>query len=252
AIGEMKRYIIHREYPRINPDEVQIILVEGSDRLLQVMSPSASRHALEYLKSLMVDVHLQRRMQSYEDNVLTFSDGTKIYSEMVIWTAGVTGVTFEFKGASPEMGPGHRFVVDEFNRAQGIDDLFIIGDISYHADDAYPHGCPQLAQVAIQQARTLAKNLNDGEFKTPFRYKDKGSMATVGRNRAVADLNHVQLSGFPAWFCWMFVHLISILGMRNKFTVLINWIWAYFSYPTSLRLLLHPSRYPLRSRWGER
>ena len=252
AIGEMKRYIIHREYPRINPDEVQIILVEGSDRLLQVMSPSASRHALEYLKSLMVDVHLQRRMQSYEDNVLTFSDGTKIYSEMVIWTAGVTGVTFEFKGASPEMGPGHRFVVDEFNRAQGIYDLFIIGDISYHADDAYPHGCPQLAQVAIQQARTLAKNLNDGEFKTPFRYKDKGSMATVGRNRAVADLNHVQLSGFPAWFCWMFVHLISILGMRNKFTVLINWIWAYFSYPTSLRLLLHPSRYPLRSRWGER
>ncbi len=170
----MKRYIIHREYPRINPDEVQIILVEGSDRLLQVMSPSASRHALEYLKASWWMCTCNGACSPIEDNVLTFSDGTKIYSEMVIWTAGVTGVTFEFKGASPEMGPGHRFVVDEFNRAQGIDDLFIIGDISYHADDAYPHGCPQLAQVAIQQARTLAKISMTGNSRLRSDTRTKG------------------------------------------------------------------------------
>ena len=109
-----------------------------------------------------------------------------------------------------------------------------------------------MAQVAIQQAVNLAGNLNRGEFSRPFKYSDKGSMATIGRNRAVADLKHLKLTGWIAWMAWMFVHLISLLGMRNKLTVLVNWTWAYWSYPTSLRLMLHPARYPLRSRWGER
>lgn len=252
AIGEMKRYILHREYPAIKPEEMSITLVEGSDRLLRTMSGTASRYALKYLKSLYVDVHLQKTMKSYDDNVVTFTDGSTMYSEMMVWTAGVTGETFEITGGELHKGPGQRFIVDEYNRAEGYDDIFVIGDLALHTDDMYPHGCPQLAQVAIQQARTLARNLNRGSMERRFEYNDKGSMATIGRNRAVADLRHMHLTGFPAWFTWMFIHLISILGMRNKLVVLTNWIWAYFSYPTSLRLLIHPGRYPLRSRWGEK
>lgn len=252
AIGEMKRYIMSREYPSINPDELQIILVEGSDKLLRTMSETASRYALDALGNLMVNVRLNKVMKSYEDNVITFSDGETLYSEVVIWTAGVTGITFAFDGRQPEMSRANRFTVDEYNRVQGVDDVFALGDIACHVDDRYPAGCPQLAQVAIQQARTLARNLNKGRFDEPFRYRDKGSMATIGRNRAVADLKHLKLTGWIAWMAWMFVHLVSILGMRNKLTVLVNWTWAYWSYPTSLRLMLHPARYPLRSRWGER
>lgn len=252
AIGEMKRYILKREYPNISLDDLNITIVEGTDRLLRAMSNDASREALEYLGHLMVDVKLGKMMKSYNNNVVTFTDGEEIYSEMVIWTAGVTGEPFNFDGIKCERGPGNRFIVDEYNRVKGFDDVYAVGDISYMVDDEYSHGHPQLAQVAIQQAQTLASNLNLGDFVKSFKYKDKGAMATVGRNRAVADLKHIHLYGRPAWFSWMFVHLISILGMRNKLSVLINWIWSYFTYSTSLRLLLHPTKYPLRSHWGEK
>ncbi len=252
ALGEMKRYILKREYPGISQDEVTVNIIEGSDRLIRTMSERASREVLEYMDHLMVNVHLGKTMQSYEDNVIKFTDGSEMYSEMVIWTAGVTGESFTIEGAKiPEVGPGNRFVVDEYNRVAGCDDIFALGDISLHIDDAYPRGCPQLAQVAIQQAKTLAKNLKSGSFDRPFRYKDKGTMATVGRNRAVCDLKYIHMYGRPAWFTWMLVHLMSLLGMRNKLTVLITWIWSYFTYSSGARVLLHPTRYPLRKRWGE-
>lgn len=246
ALGEMKRYILHREYKSIPPEQLVITLVEGSDRLLHTMSETASRFALKYLKELSVNVVLKQSMKSYDDSVLTFADGSTLYSEMVIWTAGVTGEPLPVENGTIQLGHGNRILVDAFNRAVGHDDIFALGDIALHCDDMYPRGCPQLAQVAIQQARNLAKNFNSGNMERAFVYRDKGSMATIGRNRAVADLRHFQLTGFVAWFVWMFVHLISLLGMRNKLVVLTNWVWAYFSYPTSLRLLFHPSRYPLR------
>lgn len=252
AIGEMKRYILQREYPDISVDDLSITLIEGTDRLLRTMSEAASREALEYLGHLMVNVRLQKTMKSYVNNIVTFADGEEVYSEMVIWTAGVTGEPLEIIGADIQRGAGNRFVVDEYNRLVGCDDVFVLGDIALMASDAYPKGHPQLAQVAIQSARLLARHLNKGKFGKPFIYKDKGSMATVGRNRAVVDLKHIHMYGRPAWLTWMFIHLISILGMRNKLSVLINWIWAYCTYSTSLRLLLHSNRYPLRSRWGER
>ena len=252
ALGEMKRYILHREYPSISPEELSITLVEGADRLLHTMSDTASRYALKSLKELSVNVVLNQTMKSYDDNVLTFGDGSTLYSEMVIWTAGVTGGAFVVENGELERGPGNRILVDGFNRVNGHDDIYALGDIALHVNDEYPRGCPQLAQVAIQQARNLASNLNRGKMAKEFAYRDKGSMATIGRNRAVADLKHCQLTGFVAWFVWMFIHLISLLGMRNKLVVLTNWVWAYFSYPTSLRLLFHPSRYPLRARWGEK
>jgi NADH dehydrogenase len=248
AIGEMKRYVLHREYPSLKIDDLKVTLIEGTDRLLRTMSEDSSREALEYLGHLMVDVKLQKTMQSYKDNIITLADGEELYSEMVIWTAGVTGEPFTFEGGTPEITRGNRFVVDEFNRVQGVDDVYAIGDISYHANNTYPYGCPQLAQVAIQQAVTLAKNLNKGVMEKVFTYNDKGSMATVGRNRAVVDLKHLHLYGRPAWVTWMFIHLISILGMRNKLSVLINWIWAYCTYSTSLRLLFQLSKYPKKGR----
>lgn len=251
ALGEMKRYILNREYPRIAQEDVTVNIVEGSDRLLRTMSEKASREAIKYMKHLMVNVYLGKTMQSYEKNIIRFTDGEEMLSEMVIWTAGITGESFEFVGTKPEMGPGNRFMVDEFNRVHGFDNIYALGDICIHTDDEYPRGCPQLAQVAIQQAQTLADNINRGKFDRPFVYKDKGTMATVGRNRAVCDLNHVHFSGWFAWLTWMLVHLMSLLGMRNKIMVFITWIWSYFTYSSGARLLLHTNRYPLRKRWEE-
>ncbi len=247
----MKRDIITREYPGINPDEVKITILEGTDKLLGTMSPMASRKALDYLKELMVDVKLSHLMVAYDNNIVRLDDGTEFYSEMVIWTAGVTGVSFNITGGELPIGRGNRIEVDTMNQVKGHEGVYALGDICIMTDDAYPKGHPQLAQVAIQQAKNLATNLNKNTDKA-FHYRDKGSMATVGRNLAVVDMNHFHLYGWPAWLTWMFVHLISLLGMRNKVTVLINWMWAYFTYNTSLRLLIHTTRYPLRSRWGER
>lgn len=251
ALGEMKRYILKREYPALSVDEVSVTLVEGTDKLLRTMSEKASAEALEYMGHLMVNVKLGKTMTTYDHNVLTFADGEELYSEMVIWTAGVTAEPFEFKGKEPQYGGGHRMVVDECGKVAGLEDVYALGDICIHTDDVWPRGCPQVAQVAIQQGKNLAWNFNKGTNR-PFKYHDKGSMATVGRNRAVVDLKHMHLYGRPAWFTWMFIHLISLLGMRNKLTVLITWTWSYFTYSSSLRLLLHPTRFPLRSRWGER
>lgn len=257
ALGEMKRFVVPREYRKLPQNELKITLLEGAPRVLGTMSETASVKAKKYLEELMVEVHTGALMKSYEDNVVTLADGTQIEAGMVIWTAGVTGTPINFTGTDvPERGKGGRLVVDGENRVKGMTDVYALGDIALmpDVDEAFPQGHPQLAQVAIQQGTNLANNLNrkEGKEAKTFKYNDKGSMATVGRNRAVVDLKHTHFGGFFAWLTWMFIHLISILGMRNKVTVLINWLWAYFSYGTSLRLLLHPNRYPLRQRWGEK
>lgn len=253
ALGEMKRYILHRNYPSIPTEDVTIHLLEGASKLLGAMNPKSQADAETYLEQLMVDVKLGHVMKDYVDSMVELDDGEKFYSGMVIWTAGVTGVRVPFSGADLPFGRGGRIEVDEFNRVKGMDDcVFALGDICIMTTADYPGGHPQLAQVAIQQGRTLAANLNRGSFSRPFKYRDKGTMATIGRNRAVADIGHTHLRGFFAWLAWMFVHLISILGMRNKISVLIDWVWGYFNYGTSLRILLAPSRFPLKWRWGEK
>ena len=245
ALGEMKRYVIAREYPTIPQNEVRVILAEGSDRLLHTMSEASSRDALHDLKRLMVDIRLNKTMKSYdEDGLITFADGGTIEAGTVIWTAGITAETFDFKNFSPGKCPGGRLPVDDFNRITGTDSIYAIGDIACHADTAWPKGCPQLAQVAIQQGARLALNLNRPDRRRPFVYNDKGLMATIGRNHAVVDLRHVHFAGWFAWITWMFIHLISLLGMRNKAIVLLNWIWSYFTFSSSLRLILRPSCNP--------
>lgn len=253
ALGELKRYIVPREYPTIPQDNISIVLLEGSDKLLGAMSVKSQRHALKYLEKLMVDVRLGNLMTKYDNNMVTLSDGEEISSGMVIWTAGVTGQPIAIEDMTPDfMGRGYRFKVDCYNRVHGANDVYAIGDMCLMTTDDYPSGHPQLAQVAIQQGELLAKQLNAGQFTREFKYKDKGTMATVGRNLAVADIGKLHISGFAAWLCWMLIHLLSILGMRNKLSVLIDWTWSYFSYASTLRLLLHTSRWPLRERWGER
>lgn len=265
AIGEMKRYVLPREYPLISQDEMSITIVEGSDRLLRTMSEDASAAARKSLESLMVNVRLGTNMKEYDPdrNRVVLADGTQLDASMVIWTAGVTATSFRWKTSAGEegdgsaavahpsfVGHGGRLMTDTGCRVTGLEDVYALGDISIMSGDpAFPAGHPQLAQVALQQGRLLARNLNalsagKASKVKEFRYDDKGSMATVGRNRAVVDLKHLRFHGFTAWMVWMFIHLISILGMRNKITVLINWIWAYFNYSTSLRLLIMPSRRP--------
>ena len=169
----------------------------------------------------------------------------------MIWTAGVKGEPMPGMPAET-IGRGNRVLVDEFNRVKGLEDsVYAIGDICLMLTDETPKGHPQMAQPAIQMARNLARNLNHGEFISPFRYHDKGSMATIGKNKAVADLKKISFNGFFAWLVWMFIHLMSLLGMRNKLSVLTNWAWNYIFYSTSLRLLLRPTKYPIRRHWGE-
>lgn len=247
ALGEMKRYILNKEYPEIDIDDVRVILIEGTDRFLRTMSERASHDAKVYLGHLMIETRLNCMMKSYENNVLHLSTGEEIYCETLIWTAGITGN--KINGISDDsITRGNRYIVDPNCKIKGYDNIYALGDIAYLEDETHPNGYPQVAQVAIQQAKHLAKQLNTGA-DTAFKYVDKGSMATIGRNRAVCDLKFAYLYGRPAWATWMFIHLISILGMRNKVNVLINWVWAYLFYTTSLRLLIRPVKYPIRKHW---
>ncbi|CDE40215.1 nADH dehydrogenase [Prevotella sp. CAG:279] len=247
ALGEMKRYILNKEYPEIDIDDVRVILIEGTDRFLRTMSERASHDAKVYLGHLMIETRLNCMMKSYENNVLHLSTGEEIYCETLIWTAGITGN--KINGICDDsITRGNRYIVDSNCKIKGYDNIYALGDIAYLEDESHPNGYPQVAQVAIQQAKHLAKQLNTGA-DTAFKYVDKGSMATIGRNRAVCDLKFAYLYGRPAWATWMFIHLISILGMRNKVNVLINWVWAYLFYTTSLRLLIRPVKYPIRKHW---
>ena len=247
ALGEMKRYILNKEYPEIDIDDVRVILIEGTDRFLRTMSERASHDAKVYLGHLMIETRLNCMMKSYENNVLHLSTGEEIYCETLIWTAGITGN--KINGINDDsITRGNRYIVGSNCKIKGYDNIYALGDIAYLEDESHPNGYPQVAQVAIQQAKHLAKQLNTGA-DTAFKYVDKGSMATIGRNRAVCDLKFAYLYGRPAWATWMFIHLISIIGMRNKVNVLINWVWAYLFYTTSLRLLIRPVKYPIRKHW---
>ncbi len=228
ALGEMKRFIINRDYPKLNTEEIRVILCEGADRLLRTMSEKSSADAIRDLRSLNVDVQLGRVMKSYDGHTLYFTDGEGINSETVIWTAGIVGSPIPLEGTDVKQGRDGRFIVDEFNKVEGIEDVYAVGDIAKHCDERFPNGCPQLAQPALQQGKNLALNLNRPKRMKPFNYQNRGSMATIGRNHAVVDMGKIHFGGWFAWIAWMAVHLMTLLGMRNKVVVLLNWIWNYW------------------------
>lgn len=241
AISEMKRFILPKDYPDLGKFKLNVYLVEGESRLLGAMSPSASDNAYRFLDEMGVKILLKKRVDDYKDGRVVLSTGETIPCRTLIWVSGVTANRFD-KIEKDKIGHAGRLLVNEYSQVQGYANFFAIGDISLMmTEKEYPKGHPQVAQVAIQQGKLLAHNLHQleaGKPLTPFRYKDLGTLATVGRNKAVADLKHIKLHGFPAWMVWMLVHLRSILGVKNRLVVLIDWVWNYFTYDQSMRFIL--------------
>lgn len=245
ALAELKHYVFPKDYPELELSHMDIHLVESGGKLLNGMSEKASAKALEYLQKMGVKVHLNCAVKSYNGYEVLFNTGEKLISRTLIWAAGVSGKPIE--GISAEsLGRGARVKVDEFNRVKGYENIFAIGDAALmEGDPKFTNGHPQMAQPALQQGRLVAKNIKNLINKKPlkpFRYNDMGSMATIGRNRAVADLNAFKFQGFFAWLIWMFIHLISIIGFRNKVFTLLSWLWSYFSYDKSNRLIISRNR----------
>jgi len=241
ALAEMKRYVLPKDYPYLDSSLFRIHLLDASPRLLQAMSERSSETAARGLREMGVEIHTGTMVSDYDGKTLRLSDGSEMKTRTVIWVSGIVANAVE--GIQAEaLGRGRRILVDEHNEVKGLTNVFAIGDQCLMTADAnYPNGHPQLAQVAIQQARLLARNLRarqEGKPLLPFHYKDLGSMATIGRNRAVAEIGGAKWGGFTAWMLWLVVHLRSILSVRNKVIVLLNWIWNYVTYDRSLRLIL--------------
>ncbi len=244
SLAEMKRHIIPKDYVDLNRDEINIHLVHGDPHVLNTMSPGASAAAEKFLKELGVTLWLDKVVTDYDGETVQINDGSSIRADKVIWAAGITGNTIE--GLPKEsITRGNRLKTNAFNQVEGFNNIFAIGDIAWQTEPAWPEGHPQVAQVALQQGKCLADNLRrwqKGESPAPFRYRDLGSMATIGRNRAVVDLPFWRFQGAFAWLVWLFVHLFSILGSKNKLIVFLNWVWNYVTYDQSLRLVIKPWR----------
>ncbi|AOM76117.1 NAD(P)/FAD-dependent oxidoreductase [Pedobacter steynii] len=242
AIAELKKHVLKSDYPELDIDKVHIYLIEGSPELLGAMSPQAQKKAHDFLTELGVKIMTESRVQSFDGKELSLADGQKIPSSNVIWSAGVKGVVLD--GLSPEaVVRGNRLKVNEINKVEHYENIYAIGDVAAMITDEFPNGHPGVAPAAIQQGKLLAKNLLNLIEKKPtenFKYFDKGAMATVGRNRAVVDLHKIRFQGVFAWFTWMFVHLMTLVGFRNKLVVFVNWVWSYFSYDRGTRLIIRP------------
>ena len=245
VLAEMKQTILPRDYPDLDTSCMHIYLINATPRLLGAMSERSSREAEKALKELGVEVMTNCMVTDYVDKELVLKDGQRISAETVIWVSGIKANNID---GIPTESIGHagRILVDRFNRVKGLKDVYAIGDqCIVEGDEAYPYGHPQLAQVAIQQARTLAKNLirqEKGETEQPFSYHNLGTMATIGRKKAVVEIGKLKFGGFFAWLLWLIVHLRSILGVKNKTIVFLNWMWSYLNYKQSLRLILKAKR----------
>lgn len=241
AVAEMKKNIIARDYPDLDSSQMHIYLVNAVDRLLSAMDPVSSKRAERDLKELHVHIRQPQFATEYKDGILKTSAGLEIPTQTVIWVSGICANTVEGFPAE-SIGHAGRFLTDRFCRVKGVKDVYAIGDVSLvEGDEEYPLGHPQLAQVAMQQAKTVAKNfkaMSKGKELKPFKYKNLGVMATIGRNHAVAEISGKKFGGFPAWALWLVVHLRSILGVKNKTFILLNWVWNYINYKQSLRLIL--------------
>lgn len=241
AVAEMKKNIIARDYPDLDSSQMHIYLVNAVDRLLSAMNPISSKRAERDLKELHVHIRQPQFATEYKDGILKTSAGLEIPTQTVIWVSGICANTVEGFPAE-SIGHAGRFLTDRFCRVKGVKDVYAIGDVSLvEGDEEYPLGHPQLAQVAMQQAKIVAKNfkaMSKGKELKPFKYKNLGVMATIGRNHAVAEISGKKFGGFPAWALWLVVHLRSILGVKNKTFILLNWVWNYINYKQSLRLIL--------------
>ncbi|MDX5436768.1 MAG: FAD-dependent oxidoreductase, partial [Pontibacter sp.] len=242
ALAEMKKHVLPTDYPGMDFSQMNIYLVEGLDRVLPPMSEEASQKTYKYLSELGIIIKLNTLVEGYDGETVILKGGEQIKTNTLIWAAGVSGAVLP--GLPEECVERGRYLVNEFNQVLGYDSIFAIGDVAMMKTPEFPKGHPGVAQPAIQQGKLLAKNLRRiirKEPLEPFIYYDKGSLAIIGRNRAVADLpNNMHLSGFFAWVIWLFVHIMYLIGFRNKLVVLSNWIYKFFTYENSTRLIIRP------------
>ena len=242
ALAEMRKFVLPQDYPDLNINEMRIILLDGSSRLLSAFSEESSKEVADYLKKRDVEIKLNQRVMGYENYQLALNDGTAIDTKNVFWVAGVKANSLQGLPADA-YGPGNRLKVDTYNRLSQYPNIFAIGDTALMISEEYPKGHPQVVQPAIQQARNLIRNLQRAETGLPlqpFIYQNKGSMATIGRNHAVVELKKLRFGGFPAWAVWLFIHLMSIVGVKNRLFIFVDWMWSYFTYDPSLRIIIKP------------
>lgn len=243
ALAELKNHVLPNDYPDLDFRRMSIHLIEMADSVLPPMNDHSSKNAEDYLESLGVQVWLNTAVKEYDGATVTTDKGKKLPASTLIWAAGVEGTIIEGLEKGKDFDKG-RYTVNAYNQVGERSDIFAIGDVAAMISDEQPKGHPMLAQVAIQQGTNLADNfLRSKRNKDwqPFEYKDMGTMATVGRNKAVAELFHkVNLKGFPGWLVWMLVHLLSLVGFRNRIVVLFNWVVNYFSYDKKIRLIIRP------------
>lgn len=242
AFAEMKKDILPRDYPHMNFEDLKIILISSTEMPLAVMSEEAQEKSDQYLKELGVDFMKGEMVTDYDGDKVYMKSGKTIPSNNVIWAAGVTGNIID--GLNPKMIVRNRFKTDRFNRVLGYDNIFAIGDIAYMETPKYPTGHPQVANVAINQGTNLGKNIlkkSEKDWKE-YEYVDQGSMATIGKHRAVVDLPKFKFQGLLAWYFWMFLHLMLILSVRNKLAIFFNWMWSYINKDSSLRLIIIPNK----------
>lgn len=239
SMAEARKFVLHRDYPDLDINLMRIVLIDAGPRVLPAFSEKSSESVQRHLEKLQVEIILNAAVKTYQNSILTLADGREIVTANVFWVAGVKANSLlGFK--ETDYGRGNRLKVDEYNRVAGYGNIFALGDTALMSTEEYPNGHPQVVQPAIQQASHLVKNIHNierGRFPTPFRYRNRGSMATIGRNAAVLEAGSLRMSGFLAWVIWLFVHLMSILGVKNKLIVLLDWTWSYFTYDQSLRLL---------------
>ena len=242
ALAEIRRTVLKREYRELDSDRMQIWLVDSNERVLKSFSEKSSAHALGYLESMGVNVELGARVASYDGEVVNFQDGSTMEANTLLWAAGVKGVLIPGLEAG-EVPKANRYGVDRFNQINGLPDVYALGDVALMSEGQWERGHPQVAPAAIQQAQLLVKNVirkSKGEAMTPFTYTDKGSMATIGRYKAVVDAGNLHFGGLIAWLGWMFVHLMALVGYRNRLQVLMGWAWKYMSWKNTIRLIIRP------------
>jgi len=243
SIAELRNHIVKKDYKDFDADEIKIHLLEGASRVLPPMSEQSSADAQKYLESMGVNIHLNTMVQDYVDHEVTTNTGESFTTENFIWSAGVHGAPIAGLKAESLIERANRYKVNAFNQVEDYDNVFAIGDIAVMSSEKYPKGHPMVAQPAIQQGRILAKNILKtikGEKMKPFEYFDKGTMATIGRNKAVVDIGKFQLGGLIAWYIWMFVHLWFLVGIKNRLVTFLNWVYNYINYDRSERLIIRP------------
>ena len=243
ALAEIKKGILPKDYPDLDTRLAQINLIQSGDRILKEMSEVASRKAEDFLEKLGVNVWKNVRVTGYDGKTVTTTSDLTFEAATLVWAAGVKGTTVKGLDSKDYVVSGNRLLVNEFNQVKGFDSIFAIGDIACMLTEEFPKGLPMMAQPAIQQGEQLGDNLLrmvESKPMKPFKYKDKGSMATIGRNKAVVDLKHWKFQGVFAWFVWMFVHLFFLIGFRNRMVVFVNWVYNYIRFDREARLIIRP------------